>query len=120
MIVGSSCLQRDWCLNFTKKHTGECPCTVPVALRTLHALLSTTLCPEHYVCADLSRPRLLLQVVKALTAADTAYSAVPSKGITDSSTLAGKDATLVALVQVNLIKGTLQSQNIRPVSYHAL
>ncbi|DBA85955.1 hypothetical protein WJX77_012239 [Trebouxia sp. C0004] len=38
-------------------------------------------------------------VVKALTAADTAYSAVPSKGTPDSSTLAGKDATLVALVQ---------------------
>lgn len=37
-------------------------------------------------------------VVKALSAADTAYSAVPSKGTTDS-TLAGKDATLVALVQ---------------------
>lgn len=38
-------------------------------------------------------------VVKALTAADTAYSVVPSKGIADSSLLAGKDATLVALVQ---------------------
>ena len=46
--------------------------------------------------------RLLLQVITALTAADTAYSAVPSKGITDSNTLAGKDATLVALVQVGL------------------
>lgn len=60
-----------------------------------------------------------MQVVKALIAADTAYSAVPSKGTTDSSTLAGKDATLVALVQVNLIKDTLQSQSVWSVSYHA-
>ena len=60
-------------------------------------------------------PSPLLQVVKALSAADTAYSAVPSKGTTDS-TLAGKDATLVALVQVNLIRGTLQSQNMGLVS----
>lgn len=49
----------------------------------------------------LATPQLLLQVVKALTAADTAYSVVPSKGITDSSLLAGKDATLVALVQAS-------------------
>jgi len=90
-------------------------CRAPVALRILYALLSMTLCPEHHVLCLSVTPRPLLQVVKALTAADTAYSAVPSKGTTDSSTLAGKDATLVALVQVNLITGTLQSQNIRPV-----
>ena len=40
------------------------------------------------------------QVVKALTAAETAYSAHPSKGVSDSNLLAGADATLVALVQV--------------------
>ncbi len=67
-------------------------------------------------CADLSQSSILLQVVKALTAADTAYSAVPNKGTTDSGTLAGKDVTLVALVQVNLIKSIVQSQTIRPVS----
>ena len=43
----------------------------------------------------------LFQVVKALTASDTAYSATSSKGTTDSNILAGKDATLVALVQVS-------------------
>ena len=42
------------------------------------------------------------QVVKALTAAETAYSANPSKGVSDSNLLAGADTTLVALVQVGL------------------
>lgn len=41
-----------------------------------------------------------MQVVKALTASETAYSASPSKPITESSPLAGNETTLVALVQV--------------------
>ena len=64
------------------------------------------MCTGHYVLCLSVMPSPLLQVVKALSAADTAYSAVSSKGTTDS-TLAGKDATLVALVQVNLIRGIL-------------
>lgn len=40
--------------------------------------------------------------MKALTAAETAYSANPSKGVSDSNLLAGADATLVALVQARL------------------
>ena len=42
----------------------------------------------------------ITQVVKALTASETAYSASPSKPITESSPLAGNETTLVALVQV--------------------
>lgn len=54
--------------------------------------------PVHVECG----PRVAAQVVKALTAAETAYSANPSKGVSDSNLLAGADATLVALVQACL------------------
>lgn len=44
-----------------------------------------------------------MQVLKGLTASETAYSAVPGKPVTDSSPLAGNETTLVALVQVHTL-----------------
>lgn len=59
-----------------------------------------------YVCmchsSTLGTEPGVAQVVKALTAAETAYSAHSSKGVSDSNLLAGADATLVALVQACL------------------
>lgn len=71
-----------------------------ISSATLHieGLYTEQLVPHRK--ADRVTLHCVVQVLKGLTASETAYSAVPSKPISDSNPLAGTETTLVALVQV--------------------